>query len=409
VRVAIVVFILFFHAMSAGANDSAIDVVGGTFQPLKGEHKSIRMLREHVRMTILPDYRYRVTVDFVFHNDGPATRVLMGFPETGYGADMEPSHYKRGSGFRRFATWVDGHRVKARYVFHGGHYEAYEAHWVKRVRFARGQTRRIRVRYSTEWGGDSTGGFFADYNFTGGNWRGEVEESLVTVTFLVPGTHSVRGRFSERDDRNRVRVSEHRRGNRFFYRFRHWEAEGDFSLYFKPALRNPLAVNFGPPCPREFEGTTLLTYGDRSRIYCANQPAKAALYSGMAVMALRELEEWFNTKLDPEQKDRLMPNRKWRSRHFDNSIYPPLAPFCYAHWRERDRTVWLRVGVHVFGFRAGKDRIVVNGTVHRLPAPPLLVLDRGQFVLYAPLRPITQALGGRVSVIREEQRVWFHL
>lgn len=395
--------VMLCYCQWAAANDGFMDGVGGSFVPMKGEHKSIRMVREHVRMTILPDLNYRVTVDFVFHNNGPATRVLMGFPERGGGVDMEPGSYKHSSGLKRFATWVDGRRVRARYVFHSGRWQGYHAHWIKRVCFARGQTRRVRVCYLASCGFDSGGGSSAHYDFTGGNWRGKVKESLVTVTFLVPGNHSVRGGIGT----GRGAAHEHRHRNRLFYRHRNWEAEGEFSLDFKPMLRNPLAINSEKLSSYYYEDTIDLP--DGRSVFRSNQSRKTALHSGMVVMEFRELGYWFNA-LEPKKKDRLMHSRKWRNvSGFDSYEYQRRNEFCHVEWRAGDRTAWLRAGIHVFGFRDGKARMVIDGKVLRLPAPPLKVLDRGQYALYVPLAPIIKALRGRIKVAPERRRVWVHL
>src|SRR5688500_15311611 len=101
-RVTTLLIVLLSCSLSAWANDSVIVGIGGSLQPLEGEHKSICMVREHVRMIILPGYTYRVTADFVFHNDGPATTVMMGCPESG-GGDVDPNRYKKRSGFKSFA------------------------------------------------------------------------------------------------------------------------------------------------------------------------------------------------------------------------------------------------------------------------------------------------------------------
>jgi len=403
-----VLAVLLLCVLPGKANDANITGVGGTFMPLKGEHKTIQMVREHVRMTIRPDFTYRVTVDFVFRNHGRATSVLMGFPEWGDG-DFNPELFKDSSGFNSFATWVDGRRMRARYKAQPGKYPGYKGHWIKRVRFGRQQTRRIRVRFESDCNNDSNGGFGANYDFTGGNWRGIVQESLLSVSFNIPGNHTVRAGISANDSASTAPVSRSHRGNRFFFRCRNWQAEGSFDFYFKPVLQHPLAWNFEkPPPPPDGEVTVMLPQTPGARVWPANQPKFVALHRRMSVMSLRELGEWFDT-LIPGQKDRLMPTRHWRSSSDGVSIYQPLRPFHYVHWRERDKTAWLRVGVHVFGFRAGKAQILVNGKVNRLPAAPLMVLDRGQHRLYVPLAPIMKALGGKTKLYPQQKRVWFHL
>jgi hypothetical protein len=205
--------------VSVLANDTAVEGIGGSWQPLKGEHRSVSMTRERVRMDVYRTY-YQATADFEFHNNGPATTVLMGFPETGYGDVPE----RRTTAFSNFTTAVDGRRVPVlRQTSHDSMFN-YKAYWVKRVPFTRNQTRRVRVRYRAPVGMAASLGLerFAPYSFTGGNWRGSVGEASLTVTMHMPGTHVVNATFDDEV------LAPQRRGNRFTYQWKNWQAQGEF-------------------------------------------------------------------------------------------------------------------------------------------------------------------------------------
>lgn len=89
--VSVTVVIAIMCALAAWANDRAIVGRGGTWKPLQGEHASIRMVSERVRVDVYEKY-YDVQASFVFRNEGPATTVTMGFPESG-GGDVDPAKY----------------------------------------------------------------------------------------------------------------------------------------------------------------------------------------------------------------------------------------------------------------------------------------------------------------------------
>jgi hypothetical protein len=134
-------------------------------------------VEEEIRVK-LPERRVRVT--FRFRNDGPATKVLMAFPENGYlggGATDKDLPKARRSNFGYFRTAVDGSPFQARLV--KGMPEAdglgYAHWWVKEVPFAKGQTRTIVNEYQGgyAWGppwSNVTG--FSYVLRTGASWKG---------------------------------------------------------------------------------------------------------------------------------------------------------------------------------------------------------------------------------------------
>jgi hypothetical protein len=169
-------FVLALSALCARGDDTAVYGVGGALQPMR-EHPSVVMDEMLVDARVTPETS---TVDcrFVFRNTGPAVTVKMGFPESGN------ANAGTGAGFTSFNTWVDGVRVRA--TVEGYTEERRAGTWhrwrVKTVRFAAGQTRRVRVRYSARTTEDSTGGRRFEYAVgTGGSWKGPIGRGVVRV------------------------------------------------------------------------------------------------------------------------------------------------------------------------------------------------------------------------------------
>lgn len=218
---------------AVAANDAAIAGVGGRLRLLEGEHRQVRMVRETVRVDLnTADASYDVSAEFVFRNEGPAVTVTMGFPETGGGADFGAKPYATRSAFRSFATWVDGAptpAARARVRTSGD--DEYEAFWVKTVRFGANQTRRVRVLYRAACGTNAAGERFAVYDFTGGNWRGSVDESTLLVTLSGPGVSGASVRAVPLQQLSSLET----RGGRYFFRWVHWQAQSRFQFYFKTA------------------------------------------------------------------------------------------------------------------------------------------------------------------------------
>ena len=226
--------------ISSRANDFGVAGIGGTYFPIKGEHPSIRMVREKIRIDVFQslkakewdsDYYYDTAVDFVFRNDGEATEVEMAFPEfsEGAGAD-EPA---KDTSFRFFRTSVNGKSVKVSRIVASRKLSSglsCDALWVKKVVFAKGETKSVRVAYRSEWGNlmgtRSLAGSFASYNFTGGNWKGKVDESELTVYLHANKDEPTLAYFNGK----RIPMMENK--NAFSYSWKNWEADGTFRFWF---------------------------------------------------------------------------------------------------------------------------------------------------------------------------------
>ena len=213
-------------AAPAFANDSAVVGVGGSWKPMSGKHPAVRMVRERVEIDVHPSYEV-TRATFVFENEGPAMEVRMGFPEAGWG-DIAPSAYMKRSGFQSFVTSVDGKPVKA--VRYGGQptEEDYRAVWVKRVPFRAKQQRTVQASYRSQLGeiASSEAPHFVAYQFSGGNWKGDVAESVMVVRFHP--------RLPDRINATLDGTKPHgvARGNTITYRWTHWQAQGEFNLRF---------------------------------------------------------------------------------------------------------------------------------------------------------------------------------
>ncbi len=179
-----VVCLILALSLAVLANDRSLSGVGGSLVATKGEHPGVQMVREKVSLEVYPRLIF-ATCDFVFKNQGPAAKVIMGFPESGSG-DIDPHDFGNKPGFFAFETWVDGEKVKAkREIVQLTKDQTYEAHWVKEVSFQAGQERQVRVRYVAPIGTIAGGEQEAKYVFSGGNWRGKVEQSKLEV-FIHP-------------------------------------------------------------------------------------------------------------------------------------------------------------------------------------------------------------------------------
>lgn len=163
----------------ARANDTSITAIGGTAVALHHEHLFVEMVRETVRLDLHKD-TYEVTVDFVFRNHGAARDVLMGFPESGGGMDKE-GPLPKDAMIQDFISTVDGTPVSVKRIKATESNDAYQAYWTKSVAFGKDQQRKIHVHYRSPYGGGIEG-TLAAYYFTGGNWRGKVQESVLVIT-----------------------------------------------------------------------------------------------------------------------------------------------------------------------------------------------------------------------------------
>jgi hypothetical protein len=231
-RLGFTVLALITSCAAANANDFEVSGIGGSWHPAAGENRSIQMVSERIRINISQGkdyYRYYdTTADFLFHNHGAATSVNMAFPENAGGGDPDEGG-KPSSGFRSFQTTVNGKATKAKRVITRRSLKSgvkYQALWIKRVSFAAGERKAVRVSYRSIPGSLAGVGWLAAYDFTGGNWRGKVQESVLTVALHTQTTEPVRAFLAKQP------VSTRRNKNVFTYRWTNWEANGPFRFWY---------------------------------------------------------------------------------------------------------------------------------------------------------------------------------
>lgn len=157
------------------ADDSAMRGIGGSVQPMQA-HPTIRMVSEVVR--IENPANARVTASFVFRNEGPATDVLMGFPEESSGDGASA----RSAKLAGFQSWIDGKPagITHRQTPKQDDNEDYSDWLVKSVHFRAGQTRTVVDTYSGGGGNMSTGQQWFSYVLTtGANWKGPIGHARI--------------------------------------------------------------------------------------------------------------------------------------------------------------------------------------------------------------------------------------
>ena len=212
-RIAFLFILLCVFSVPALSNDGWMLGASGSVEVMEEEHPTVAMLDEWVRMDVYP-LEYKVSVQFVFYNDGPATTVKMGFPEWNSGYLEEGESVK---GFTEFKTYVDGRRVKARRVAVPSEPDVedyiHNYYWVKTVHFKKNQKRIIRVEYTSEVGFShgATGLWHASYSFTGSNWAGKIRNTYFLAVLHVPKSYGVYHSFgNEENAHNNGRAMDNR-------------------------------------------------------------------------------------------------------------------------------------------------------------------------------------------------------
>ena len=353
------------------ANDGAMSGEGGSVCFIHGKHTSIRMVREWVNMDVYPD-DYHVKVQFIFQNDGPATTVTMGFPERGGGDGVDGKR----SGFLSFHTWVDGSEVKAERKLHSTEEEEdYLAFWVKTVHFAQHQQRIVRVEYVASQGYSEDAGFNdsnISYDFTGGNWKGEVEESDMSVTFHLPGTYIV-----EADERMTPNV------HALFRRWTHWQAEDAFYLSYYPTRADAMALHNSSRKSFAY----IISSPGTSQNMVVSPPIIEK--QGVVFIALVELVDCINS-----QEQRATARR------------------AALTWDAQTRAATFSIDGHILHLMLKSPTMRIEGSPDaRLPAAPFMSLPAAPLAnigmqdtsatisyLYVPLLPVMQALGGKAQI-----------
>jgi len=370
-----VLAVLVLGMAGAWANDSSVVGESGRVRRMDGEHATVRMVREWVKVDVYPAY-YDVAVQFVFHNQGAATTVRMGFHESGYGDGAGGQE----TGFQRFQTWVDGQPVKAERLpaKESNIIEEYNTYWVKTVPFARDQTRTVRVEYRSRLGDNTDGERWATYNFTGGNWAGTVAESTLLVTLHLPGSYLIN-----------PGQPMMQKGNQLSYRWTNWQAEKGFSVSFIPIRPDALVVR-----GMHYSDNYLIGEYSRVMVQPGTGPAPLVLpdainKQGIPFISLQTVADYLNRRRAPGEE--------------------PPPPVAHLTWNAATQQATLTVRERCLLFTLKQPVMQVDGCDIPLPAAPFLSTPLAQFGrstsrLYVPLRPLIDALGSTVKEVNLPER-----
>jgi hypothetical protein len=249
---------------------------------LKPQHAGVRMVSERIDATINGG-NAAVRCDFLFENDGEDVTVRMGFPVASEDTDGDGfTEYPVASSFGGFRSWVNGKRVKTRYISpkndadnHDGRYWGW---YVKDVRFRSGEAVRVVDRYSgpLQWWDDQTHCYFGYILQTGKNWKGRIGRADITVTIAkLPGDGSTRFKFYLAEPKP-CRI----RKDKITWAFRDFEPSDDIDVGFKGCVDfHGLGLD-GLRCDRILNGITVIETNsldgaavtwDRSRQSCTFQ------------------------------------------------------------------------------------------------------------------------------------------
>jgi hypothetical protein len=387
----LVALVMVLATATARANDSGIEGVGGRWRLIQGEHKSVRMESERVEVD-LSTHDYRVRASFLFRNEGAATTVTMGFPEGGYG---DTSDGKRTS-FRDFKTSVDGMPTLARRMPVESREGLYQAHWLKTVRFRRGQTRRVVVSYRAPLGSSVARGYehFAAYRFTGGNWRGKVSRSDLVVRMRAPGTWAMLPELGGKSmPRQLVKTG-------FSYTWRNWQAQDDFSVGVVRTVRGWMTdvrrlsdhAESGGPFSEKLSSVYTVTVPGRA--------PSAVEYAPPALIRARRIWLRLTTLHDALSE-----------------VYPAIRKADGSHLRvsltgdAKTKTAILELPSRRLTFRPGvRDITVQEGRAPlrvRLSEAPFVLSSVMGSAMYVPASPVAALCGLRIESNPEQHVVVF--
>ena len=372
---------------------------GGRMRLLDGEHASVGMVRERVRIDLYSGY-YEVQARFIFHNDGPAVTVTMAFPEGGSG-DGEGAEnyrtYRERSGFRHFSSTVDGKPVRVKRTVKVVEDSRYSALWVKKVSFARGQTREVGVRYRAEPGFagsiDTYSRRLFGYNFTGGNWKGKQQRGELTVISHIPGVLMLD--VSVPDAKRLVRRQAQR--NCVTFVWKDWQAEGDFGAEYTTTVTGGLNLAPLPNLKRSRENEPATWIHDPLLVphdYTLVNPGMPKTVDSLPALRRRGGDYYVNARALAGYLSALA-GQAGRERQVALS------------WDEPTATAILQAGRTTFRFRPNRREMHVNGRAVPLSTAPFISISEQNAAgsLYVPLPSVLHALNGTMTVDAKQRTV----
>lgn len=379
----ILLFAFLIGTLPALANDMSMVGVGGSLHPQRGEHPQVRMVREKINIEVSQN-SYHVRVDFVFQNEGKATSVTMGFPESGGGDDSPTNTESDKSTFFTFSSIVDGKKVPVKRVLLHHSTEYFDAVWIKTVKFSAKQTRHVQINYTAPIGGAAGIGLeqLVGYDFTGGNWAGDVDSSVLNIHFQQPGDYLMSANLGEK------KVAFKSIPNGISFSWRHWQAQGSFLLRFFQTAQQWMVNTRSPELASQLN--------DFKAVQIPGAPAlkdrrfdwfpPAFYHQGVAYISLTSFQDDLQ------------------------HLFPEMNPSLI--WNAQTRFATLKVGKQNFLFQPNKSSFKMNNSEMPLPAPTTLIRwhsDDNGSKLYVPFAPLVMALGGTYRVNRAAHRYRFDL
>lgn len=171
--------------MTAWADDGTVGPSGKGIIPLQNDQ--VEMVAE--RVDIYPFHRWAyIEASFTLHNTGPATEILVGFPEEEYYPEHPEGRGQR-PGTRDFTTEVDGSSLPTTYQpaappsepKRQGPYRTVGWHTFA-LSFGEGQTREVKHSYFLQPSYSSNGAQIVRYLLqTGATWKGTIGRADIVV------------------------------------------------------------------------------------------------------------------------------------------------------------------------------------------------------------------------------------
>lgn len=191
-RTASIMALMLFVSVLAMANDSEFHGYGGILSPVK--NSTIRMVREDLDVKYLDSIRrFRVSVDYVFVNEGPATSITVGFvcPPTFADYDQPDIEF---SPIDDHVVTVNGRSLNVEHikmdssgVVKGLHVDAGDHVYLFTARFKKGRN-IVSHRYTNLASNDLRR--YQNFTYvlkTGGNWaKGKIDTFNLTIDMGKP-------------------------------------------------------------------------------------------------------------------------------------------------------------------------------------------------------------------------------
>ncbi len=401
---AVLVLASCFIPQIAKANDSAFSGIAGTPSLLKGEHKQIRMESEKIVLTAQQS-GFATSATFIFVNDSAKhLSIPMGFPELNYGDGWEEEDkIRKTSGFKRFATYVNGREVKAKRIVLAPNQHSTSSSdvwWLKTVQFAPRERKTVRVEAFSEYGGSVRWGFnhCVAYDFTGKNWKGKVSRSDLEIKVSEPALWSAVGESYESEQggtRWKPNVKVENGTATIKKTWLNWQAQSTVYVGLWKAL--PFWMMEYPNSQTTLDKgvlentVTFRTGGEAGKLGLVdyNIP-QGVIKDGVPFVRFSHLKN----RLDS----------------MASSINEKNPAKVNSAWSAKDKTTTLQAGPIQLGFLAERKSMTVrkNGgavTNVPLPAAPFNVRSESGYTdFYVPLLPAAKAIGLNVKVGGEKRR-----